>query len=181
MRAMAHPARMAILQHLGEGVEATATECAEICGLSPSATSYHLRALAKVGLVEEAPSRGDGRERVWRTPIRGFRLDIDDPDVPDALPAALALVNVVMQRDEDVLRRWLEKAQEIAPDDSDSVILHRSQVVVTPAELEELRAEILKMLEPYTPMQRPQPAAGARKVIILFRAFPSEPPESRRV
>jgi DNA-binding transcriptional ArsR family regulator len=176
MRAMAHPARMAILQHLGEGVEATATECAEICGLSPSATSYHLRALAKVGLVEEAPSRGDGRERVWRTPIRGFRLDIEDPKVPDAVPAALALVEVVLQRDEAVLRQWLEKAHEISPDDSDSVILQRSQIVATPAELEQLREEIVNLLEPYTPMQRMDPPTGARKVITLFRAFPAEPP-----
>ncbi|MGE5828400.1 MAG: ArsR/SmtB family transcription factor [Micromonosporaceae bacterium] len=176
MRAMAHPARMAILQHLGEGAETTATECAEICGLSPSATSYHLRALAKIGLVEEAPSRGDGRERVWRSPVRGFMLDLDDPDVPDAVPAALALVDVVLQRDEAVLRRWLEKAHEIAQDDSDAVILHRSQIVVTPAELEELRAEILKMFEPYTPTQRQEPPAGARKVITLFRAFPADPP-----
>src|SRR5262249_56777146 len=68
MRAMAHPARLAIMEFLGDGAVATATECAEVCGLSPSATSYHLRALAKVGLVEEAPSRGDGRERVWRAP-----------------------------------------------------------------------------------------------------------------
>jgi DNA-binding transcriptional ArsR family regulator len=180
MRAMAHPARIAILQHLGEGAEATATECAEICGLSPSATSYHLRALAKVGLVEEAPSRGDGRERVWRSPNRGFVLDIENPAIPDAVPAALALVDVVMQRDEAVLRQWLEKVHEIAQDDSDSVILHRSQVVVTPAELEELRAEIVKVLEPYSPMQRAEPPAGARRVITLFRAFPSEPPEPRR-
>ncbi|WP_232075867.1 ArsR/SmtB family transcription factor [Phytohabitans suffuscus] len=39
-----------------------------MAGLSPSATSYHLRALARYGLVEQAPSRGDGRERVWRAP-----------------------------------------------------------------------------------------------------------------
>src|SRR5262245_60344259 len=100
MRAMAHPARIAILQYLGDGAEATATECADISGLSPSATSYHLRALAKVGLVEDAPSRGDGRERVWRTSIHGFTLDVEDPNVPDAMPAALAVVDVVMQRDE---------------------------------------------------------------------------------
>lgn len=56
MRALAHPARMAIMEHLGtlEG-GATATECAEIAGLSPSATSYHLRELAKFGLVQQAP------------------------------------------------------------------------------------------------------------------------------
>jgi DNA-binding transcriptional ArsR family regulator len=66
MRAMAHPARLALLEHLRNGGPATATECAGVVGLSPSATSYHLRALARAGLVEAAPGRGDGRERLWR-------------------------------------------------------------------------------------------------------------------
>ncbi|WP_415645783.1 helix-turn-helix domain-containing protein, partial [Stackebrandtia soli] len=60
LRALAHPARMAILDHLGEVDDLTATEGAELIGLSPSAMSYHLRTLAKVGLLEEAPGRGDG-------------------------------------------------------------------------------------------------------------------------
>ena len=34
IRALAHPARLAILEHLGTGVTATATECARVCGLS---------------------------------------------------------------------------------------------------------------------------------------------------
>ncbi|WP_442933369.1 winged helix-turn-helix domain-containing protein [Micromonospora psammae] len=45
------------MEHLSTR-EGGATACAEIVGLSPSATSYHLRALAKFGLVEQAPSRG---------------------------------------------------------------------------------------------------------------------------
>ena len=67
------------MEYLSDGHVATATECAEVCGLSPSATSYHLRALAKAGLVEEAPSRGDGRERVWRA-ARGRPADRDGAD-----------------------------------------------------------------------------------------------------
>ncbi|WP_442933752.1 ArsR family transcriptional regulator [Micromonospora sp. CPCC 205556] len=57
MRALAHPARIAIMEHLSTR-EGGATACAEIVGLSPSATSYHLRASVKFGLVEQAPSRG---------------------------------------------------------------------------------------------------------------------------
>ena len=72
MRALAHPARIEIMEYLAStGAGVTATECAEIVGLSPSATSYHLRELAKYGLVEQAPSRGDGRERVWRSASAG--------------------------------------------------------------------------------------------------------------
>jgi hypothetical protein len=70
MRALAHPARIAIWQHLGLEGPATATECAAVAGLSPSACSYHLRTLARYGFVEEDRSHAaDGRERPWRVKI----------------------------------------------------------------------------------------------------------------
>ncbi|HEY6478704.1 MAG TPA: winged helix-turn-helix domain-containing protein, partial [Streptosporangiaceae bacterium] len=40
MRAMAHPARLALMAHLGHSGPATATECAGVVDLSPSAVSY---------------------------------------------------------------------------------------------------------------------------------------------
>src|SRR5947209_7487871 len=76
MRALAHPARIAIWTHLGMHGPATATECAEIAGLSPSACSYHLRTLARYGFVEEDPaSAADGRERPWRARMIAFNID----------------------------------------------------------------------------------------------------------
>ena len=45
IKALAHPARLAVIDELFAGRQLTATECAEIAGLSPSAMSYHLRAL----------------------------------------------------------------------------------------------------------------------------------------
>src|SRR5580704_15082466 len=53
MRALAHPARIAIWTHIALRGSVTATECAEVAGLSPSACSYHLRTLAKYGFIEE--------------------------------------------------------------------------------------------------------------------------------
>src|ERR1700733_1737705 len=81
MRALAHPARMAIWQHLGLEGPATATECAEVAGLSPSACSYHLRQLARYGFVEQDPAAAaNGRERPWRVKVASTRIeDLDDP------------------------------------------------------------------------------------------------------
>ena len=82
LRAMAHPARMALLGHLADSGPATATECADVVGLSPSAVSYHLRALARAGLVEAAPGRGDGRERLWRRSAEYSSIEVDaGPDI----------------------------------------------------------------------------------------------------
>lgn len=95
MRALAHPARMAIMEHLGtlEG-GATATECAEIAGLSPSATSYHLRELAKFGLVQQAPGRGDARERLWQAVNPSYHVEVGPDADPEARAAEAALVVV---------------------------------------------------------------------------------------
>jgi DNA-binding transcriptional ArsR family regulator len=112
MRALAHPARIGIIEHLsstGEG--ATATEMAGLVGLSPSATSYHLRELAKYGLVEQAPSRGDGRERVWRSTSAGWNL-AGDGDQPEVRAAEQELVDVYLSRDFARLRAWFARQHE---------------------------------------------------------------------
>lgn len=75
IRALAHPARIAVLHRLLAGEVLTATECAEAVRLTPSAMSYHLRALQRWGLVDRAEPTGDGRVRPWRA--RGRHLKIE--------------------------------------------------------------------------------------------------------
>src|SRR5579875_2518036 len=81
IRALAHPARMAIIDALASGDELTATECAELTGLSPSATAYHLKLLERYAFAEPAPARSDGRERPWRASARTawFELETSTP------------------------------------------------------------------------------------------------------
>src|SRR5881409_1981129 len=86
MRALAHPARTAILAHLQDHRTATATECSEVPEESPSACSYHLRSLAQLGFVEEVPT-GDGRERRWRSLICGYGIPKEAQDRPEVLAA----------------------------------------------------------------------------------------------
>src|SRR3984885_6836716 len=89
MRALAHQARIAIWSHLGLRGPATATECAEIAGLSPSACSYHLRTLARYGFVEEdLASAADGRERPWRARMLYVTMEVDSSQ-----PAATQVAN----------------------------------------------------------------------------------------
>lgn len=74
LRALAHPARQRVILELYSGEVLTASEAAEICGMSPSAMSYHLRALQKAGIVERDES-SDGRERPWRAAARSLGVD----------------------------------------------------------------------------------------------------------
>src|SRR3954451_9382135 len=75
IRALAHPARQRVIDELYNGKVLTATECAEIAGLTPSAMSYHLRALEKWGIIERAEESADGRERPWRSKAASLRID----------------------------------------------------------------------------------------------------------
>ena len=83
MRALAHPARLAILNRLQIEGPGTATEVAEVVGVTPSAASYHLRMLAKYGFVEDAPARGDGRERLWRHNATNLTVSPEPDDLPE--------------------------------------------------------------------------------------------------
>ncbi|WP_293698707.1 helix-turn-helix domain-containing protein [uncultured Agrococcus sp.] len=67
LRAMSHPVRIDILQFLRHKQSARAADLAEALGVAANSMSYHLRILAKAGLIEEAPDLArDRRDRVWR-------------------------------------------------------------------------------------------------------------------
>ena len=65
LKVLAHPLRTRLLITLRMDGPATATSLAQALGTNTGATSYHLRKLASVGLVEEV-EQGRGRERWWK-------------------------------------------------------------------------------------------------------------------
>lgn len=67
LRAIAHPARNRILAELHAAGPLRAADIARVLGMPANQASFHLRQLAKYGLVEEAPDQArDRRDRVWR-------------------------------------------------------------------------------------------------------------------
>ncbi|BCJ43856.1 transcriptional regulator [Actinoplanes ianthinogenes] len=173
LRALAHPARIEIVEHLNvTGSTVTATEVAGLVGLSPSASSYHLRELARYGLVEQAPSQGDGRERRWRS--TGSSLWIDgDADQPDAAAAERALVDLYLKRDQERVHTWLDRQHGEPAEWRESSALMDQQLLVSAAELAELNQRVRDLMEPYRVRERlADPPAGARKVVVQYTAFP---------
>jgi DNA-binding transcriptional ArsR family regulator len=173
MRAMAHPARIAIIDHLQLGESATATELAEIAGLSPSATSYHLRALAKVGLIEEAPSRGDGRERVWRTAIRGMDINTDQDSSTSDWAASRELTLLYLDREEARARGWLDRARTEPPEWYAVTMLSSNRLLVTPEEMKALTERVMEIIEPYAAVTRTDAPPDARQVFVTYRTIPA--------
>ncbi|MCG7308476.1 transcriptional regulator [Brachybacterium sp. ACRRE] len=73
LRAMAHPLRVEIMELVGRRGTARAADLAEEMGVAANALSYHLRTLAKAGVIEEAPEEArDRRDRVWRLTQASF-------------------------------------------------------------------------------------------------------------
>jgi DNA-binding transcriptional ArsR family regulator len=136
IKALAHPARLAVLDALSDGGELTATECAEVAGLSPSAMSYHLRALEKWGFVERVASAADGRERPWRVVPGGWRVDSMNSQV--AVTATNSVVGTMLDRVRADTSAWFDR-EAAQPDEWRSVASVENSVAwLTIDEAEEL-------------------------------------------
>ena len=173
MRAMAHPARLALLDHLRNGGPATATECAGVVGLSPSATSYHLRALARAGLVEAAPGRGDGRERLWRITAGRYGLRGIADLAPEGREALHALLESRLAWDDTRVRRYLSQLDAEPPQWQDAAFFMDSTLQVTAEELTEVSQAVYELLERYRKDRRKDLPPGTRPVSLSVRALPS--------
>jgi DNA-binding transcriptional ArsR family regulator len=66
MRAIGHPGRRAMLR-LARDEERTASELADVAGLSPSAASPHLKLLREAGLLHV---RVDAKRRLYRVDVQ---------------------------------------------------------------------------------------------------------------
>ena len=173
MRAMAHPARLALLEHLRNSGPATATECAGVVGLSPSATSYHLRALARAGLVQTAPGRGDGRERLWRITAERFEVSSVADLGPEAREALRSLLESLLAWDDARVRRYLAQLDTEPTEWQDAAFFMDSTLQVTAEELTTLGQAVQELIAPYRKERRADPPAGTRPVSLSIRAPPS--------
>jgi DNA-binding transcriptional ArsR family regulator len=175
MRALAHPVRLALLEHLGQHLDgATATECAQVVELSPSATSYHLRALAKVGMIREAPSRGDGRERVWQASYESYDIGNERGATDEEVAAEAALVETYLARQNDKVRHYLAGSRTEPADWYDASMIGEQALVLTARELKRLRAQIDELVEPLKVRNRERPPRSARPVSFQLRIFPTD-------
>src|SRR6188768_2154792 len=115
IRVLAHPLRARLLARLRLDGPATATKLAESLGTNTGATSYHLRQLADVGLVEEDEEAGRGRERWWRAAhdMSSWQRDTFAGD-PDATAAADWLDSFALQRFTARAEAW-QQARPHAP------------------------------------------------------------------
>jgi hypothetical protein len=174
MAALTHPLRLDLLTHLMANGPATASQCARAVGDTPSNCSYHLRVLARYGLVAPDGST-DARERPWRALVTGFSVEgyQDEPDSPRARGAA-ALLALSLQHDQRLARDYLARRDTVprrwrAADGYATYTLR-----MTPAELSTLGDALDALIRPYLAATREDPPRGSALVHLGLHAFPLE-------
>src|SRR5580692_668237 len=178
MRALAHPARIAIWTHIALRGSVTATECAEVAGLSPSACSYHRRTLGKYGFIEEdRASAANGRERPWRARLLAFTLENQPDSSPAGRVASRLLVENMRASSEEVRARYLDRQSEYPADWQRASGEIFSAAHVTPDELDELRTKVLALMESYLRLDPAERSPGALPVRIMLDMFPRFTPQ----
>jgi DNA-binding transcriptional ArsR family regulator len=173
LRALAHPTRLELVGLLRREGPLTATQAAEHVGESPSSCSFHLRQLAKWGLVEEAGG-GKGRERPWRATalFTSWR-----PESEAGAELSRLVATGYLEQIEDWLAHEAEEPAEWRnlSGTGDSILF------LTLDELRELAARLEELLAPYeerigNPGLRP---AGARRLVFIQALLP-QPEEERK-
>jgi DNA-binding transcriptional ArsR family regulator len=171
IRALAHPARMAIIDALASGDELTATECAELTGLSPSATAYHLKFLERYDLAEPAPARNDGRERPWRASDRRTTVDLDT-STPAGAAATAAVASAFIDGSRAVAEAFVATEHEEPEEWRDVAALANADLWLTAEEAKEVTASLAAVVEPYRSRSLADRPDGARRVRIMNMISP---------
>ncbi|HET9085091.1 MAG TPA: helix-turn-helix domain-containing protein [Candidatus Limnocylindrales bacterium] len=173
LRVLAHPLRSRLLTALRIQGPATATALARELDTNTGATSYHLRKLASVGLVEETED-GRGRERWWRASTASHEWrERDLVGDPDAEAASDWLRRHYFQAFAERYERWLDAVVDEAVEWRDAAESGDAEILVSPERLREFEAELQTLIERY---QRPSPVdRDARRVAVYFHTFPVAP------
>ena len=168
--ALAVPARFAIMSHLLSAGPRTATQCSKVVGESPSNCSWHLRELAKVGLVEQASPEGrDGRTTVWQATVVGFEATADDD--PASATARAAVDTVAAMHVDRLFARFLATRPELPPTWVDASGASDYALRLTTEELGTLLARIDELLSPYRVPVRADSPDDSEVVHLTLRAF----------
>ena len=167
---------MAIIDALASGDELTATECAELTGLSPSATAYHLKLLERYDFAEPAPARQRRTGKaVAGDPTAGRRSTSTRPLRPGRRrrpPSAW--------RSSTAPGRWRRSSSRPSSEEPeewrDVASLANTDLWLTAEETREVTAALAAVLDPYRDRALADRPDGTRRVRIMNLASPHRRP-----
>lgn len=177
LRCLAHPLRSRLLAALRLEGPATSAGLAVRLNTNTGATSYHLRQLAAVGLIDDDAELGEGRERFWRAAHdvtnwteTSFQDDPDDRAAADWLTGHhLRLVN---RWRED----WVESRMDWSEEWRAAASLGDMRVRLTPAQTREMVAELDAVVERWATVESSddtESGPSTADVFVLLDVFPA--------
>lgn len=181
LRALAHPARLRILEELIDRGPATATELAERIDESPANCSWHLRQLARYAFIEEAAG-GTGRQRPWQVVPENLSFAETGEPGSELARAEAAATDVLLDREVEALRAWRNSRHRQTDDWSASGFERQNRMWLTPTELDAFSNAFHELIDSYQnqhaeridPARRPP---GCRPIHAVAWAIPG-PPET---
>jgi DNA-binding transcriptional ArsR family regulator len=169
LRAVAHPTRLKLVGLLRREGALTATQAGEHIGESAASCSFHLRQLAKYGLVEEAGG-GRGRERPWRA-TASFTTWPSVAHDPELAAASQLLNRVVLERYAELIGQWNEEWPDDDPAWQEAASFGDVGLRLTREQLAGLMREVEALLMRYA--EQEAETDDARLVSLIYFGFPT--------
>ena len=180
LKALGHPLRIELFRALQEQ-PATSAHLARALGENTGTVSWHLRQLARFGLIVDDTGHADGRERWWRAVPGRLSLDIREGGInedPAALEAARWYVHDTWGRAFERLSGWIDSAHRWSGRWVGASVLSEQVMELTAEELAELQAEVTRVVEQVAEAAERRPRERAtRRVQVSFQAFPLGEPD----
>jgi DNA-binding transcriptional ArsR family regulator len=174
LRAIAHPVRSQVLGELYAAGHIRAADVAEALGIPANQASFHLRQLAKYGLVQPAPELArDGRDRVWK-PVheRGLNLELNEMEQG---PGGKAAVSVWRQQAGRAAQEAVARAYALPRLKDVQVTIMENWLRLTKEEAEEFSLELDALEEKWLRRTQADQREGRRTYHVLQVLQPAHP------
>jgi DNA-binding transcriptional ArsR family regulator len=177
LAAMAHPLRRRLMDVLKVHGPATVSVLAERTGQRVPNVSHHLRVLADVDLVGEAPELArDRRERWWRLLAPSLRWSTEDfTGDPAEAAVAQAALSLDLDRHTDLVRAWYAADEEDRSWWQDAGFSTDKWAHLTPEELAELSREVIGLFTSWSERVLPDDGRERRPVLLFAYGVPAQP------
>jgi len=173
VKVLAHPLRSRLLSALRRNGPATATELADVLNTNTGATSYHLRKLESVGLVEDT-GEGEGKRRLWQAASRSHSWTRSDFAGDEDAETSLGwLTRDYVRNATEHMHQWLDAEHAWPQDWRDGMGISDDVVVVTAAQAHALVEDLLAVLTRYRSVGADDP--DARQVSVWLMMHPVDP------
>lgn len=174
LRAIAHPVRNRVLAELSAAGPLRAADIAARISIPANQASFHLRQLAKYGLVEEAPELArDGRDRVWRE-VKG------DTDIQlgtlEQEPGNKAAVGVFRRRMAERLKGFVDAAFSREHRKGTQVTVVEDSLALTQDEAARFARELTELTQRWNDETKDRKGADRRTyhVLQVLQPYPEQ-------